>query len=126
MNYTQEQPAPHIFKNCTCCGYIWTTREDFLSDPTIVLIGYQVQFNNLNLGYLLFNHHVEDCETTMAIEAGDFTDLYDGPVYDKPLTTTDECPAYCLHKEDLRPCPAKCACAYVREVIQIIKNWAKR
>jgi len=126
MNYTLEQPAPHIFKECTCCGHTWTTREDFLSDPTIILIGYQVRFDNLKLGFLLFNHRVEDCETTMAIEAGKFSDLYDGPIYDKPLTKTDDCPEYCLNKENLRPCPSKCACAYVREVIQIIKNWTKR
>jgi len=126
MNHNLKQPAPYIFKKCTCCGHTWTTREDFLSDPTIVLIGYQVQFDNLKLGFLLFNHHVEDCETTMAIEVGKFSDLYDGPIYEKPLTNTDECPEYCLNKEDLRPCPAKCACAYAREVIQIIKNWTKR
>jgi hypothetical protein len=126
MNYNLEQPAPHIFKKCTCCEHTWTTREDFLSDPTIVIIGYQVRFDNPDLGFLLFNHLVRDCETTMAIEAGDFTDLYDGPIYEEPLTNTDKCPEYCLNKTNLKSCLAKCACAYVREVIQIIKNWTKR
>lgn len=125
MNYNIERPAPHIFKKCSCCTHTWTTREEFLSDPMITIVGYQVKFDNLELGLFLFNHMVINCGTTMAIEAGKFSDLYDGPIYEEPLTNTDECPEYCLIKDELRPCPAKCACAYVREVIQIIKNWAK-
>ena len=125
MNHNLKQPV-EVFKKCTCCGHTWTTREDFLSDPTIVIIGYQVRFDKPDLGFLLFNHLVRDCETTMAIKAGEFSDLYDGPIYEESLTNTGECPEYCLNKEDLRPCPAKCACAYVREVIQIIKYWTKR
>ena len=126
MNDYLKQPAPHIFKKCTCCGHTWTTREDFLSDPMIEIIGYQVRFDNLKLGFFLFLHNVPECGTTLTIKAGEFSDLYDGPIYEEPLTNTGECPEYCLNKEDLRPCPAKCACAYVREVSQIIKNWTKR
>jgi hypothetical protein len=41
-------------------------------------------------------------------------------------TGTEECPGYCLHQDELQPCPARCECAYVREIIQIIRNWPKR
>lgn len=41
------------------------------------------------------------------------------------LRDTDKCSDYCLNKDDLRPCPVECECAYVREVIQIIKHWTK-
>ena len=122
---TQPQHPPHIFKQCPSCGYKWTTRDTFLSDPLIILLGYQVNFSALDLGYLLFNHTASECRTTMAIEAGLFRDLYDGPTYSIPLTNTDTCPGYCLHKEELRLCPEKCECAYVREIIQIIKKWDK-
>ena len=94
-------------------------------DPAIAIVGYQATFNQLELGYFLFNHLVDDCGTTMAVEAGAFKDLYDGPIYSKPLATTDQCMEYCLNKYDLRPCPAECECAWTRELIQIIMNWRK-
>lgn len=124
MNDTSK-PSTQFFKKCPCCGYVWTTREELLSDPSVKMIGYQVNFEHLELGLFLFKHIYSDCGTAMAIEAGDFKDLYNGPIYAKPLRDTDKCPDYCLNKEDLRPCPAECECAYVREVIQIIKHWTK-
>lgn len=93
-----------------------------MEDPALNLIGYQVNFDYLEEGFFLFNHH---CNTTLAIRAGEFKDLYTGPIFSERLTNTDECPEYCLHKEELRPCPAKCECAYIREIIQIIKSWTK-
>jgi hypothetical protein len=91
----------------------------------ITILGYQVNFEKLDLGFLLFNHNASECRTTMAIEAGAFRDLYEGPTYATPLTNTDTCPGYCLHQEELRLCPEKCECAYVREIIQLIKKWDK-
>ena len=44
----------------------------------------------------------------------------------KKFPWTTECPEFCLHKSELRPCPAKCECAYVREIIQVIKDWPKK
>ena len=125
MNDNFKQ-SMHDFKKCPCCGYTWITREKFLSDHMIEIIGYQVNFRHLELGFFLFNHNAIDCGTTMAIEAGNFKDLYDGPIYAKSLTYTDKCPEYCLSGEDLRPCPAECECAYVREIMQIIKNRTKQ
>jgi len=119
-------PQKHqIFKQCPCCENTWTTREMFLSDPAIEIVGYQVKFDELELGHFLFNHHVDGCGTTMAVEAGYLKDLYDGPIYSEPLTNTDQCLEYCLNKYDLRPCTAECVCAWTRELIQIIKNWRK-
>jgi hypothetical protein len=61
----------------------------------------------------------------LAIRAGAFEDLYNGPVFKKRVTGSEECPEYCLHEDELLPCPNQCECAYVREVIQIVKNWPK-
>lgn len=124
MNSHLTQPA-QAFKKCPSCGYSWITREEFFSDPMVKIIGYQVKFGELELGLLLFNHNVIDCGTTMAIEADDFKDLYDGPIYSKRLTDTDKCQNYCQNENNLSPCPAECECAYIREVIQIIKHWPK-
>jgi hypothetical protein len=116
-------PITKEFKRCPSCGYEWKTRERFMKDPALRIIGYQVSFVYLEEGIFLFNHR---CGTSLGVIAGAFRDLYDGPIFSERLTGTDECPQYCLLRDELRPCPAKCECAYVRETIQIIKDWPKR
>ena len=111
------------FKKCTFCGYRWQSRKDFLEDVSTEMIGYQVNFDNLRLGLFLFNHL--DCGTTLGIPAGVFKDLYNGPVYSERLLESEQCPSYCLHENQLDPCPVRCECAYVREIIQIIRSWQK-
>jgi hypothetical protein len=112
------------FKKCTMCGHLWQSRNDFLEDPSTEMIGYQVNFEHLNLGFFLFNHLA--CGTTMGIPAGSFKDLYNGPVFSERLFGTDQCLEYCLHEDQLDPCPAKCECAYIREILQIVKRWPKK
>ena len=107
------------FKKCPHCGQIWQSREEFLADKHIKIIGYQVNFQELELGLFLFNHFT--CKTTMSLEAGQFTDLYEGPVIKLRNTGSESCPEYCLHKSELRSCPAECECAYVRDIIQTIQ-----
>ena len=111
------------FKRCSSCGYEWESRDGFIEDPALCIIGYQVDFEHLKEGLFLFNH---SCGTTLAIMAGDFRDLYEGPVFSERLTGSGECPEYCLHQSELRPCPAKCECAYVREIVQIITDRPRR
>jgi hypothetical protein len=111
-----------IFKKCPNCGFEWISRDYLLRDPNIEIIGYQVHFEELTAGIFLFNH---SCRTTLGILAGDFKDLYKGPILGVRATGSKECPSYCMHQNELRPCPAECECAYVREIIQIIKNWPK-
>ncbi len=110
------------FKECSC-KTSWDSRNDFLSDPDINLIGYQVNFNELELGLFYFNHDRNGCYSTLAIYANNFKDLYDGPVYENRLTNTKSCSQYCQNIDILTPCPKKCECAWVREIIQIIQNW---
>lgn len=110
-----------MFKLCTMCEKAWGDRDDFLSDPEAKIIGYQVNFGDLQLGYFLFNHLA--CQTTLAIHAARFIDLYQGPIYAQPKTGTPDCTGHCLRQDDLEPCDTQCECAYVREIIQIISNW---
>jgi len=108
-----------MFKRCNNCGTEWKTRKAFLNDKDLVITGYQAHFEKLTLGLFLFNH---SCKTTLAVAAGEFQDLYKGPVFAERLTGSDQCPGHCLHQDELDPCPAHCECAYIREIIQLIKN----
>jgi hypothetical protein len=124
VTYTELQvPIMNaIFKDCSMCGKVWRTREDFIEDPELNLIGYQVNFEQLKEGLFLFTHLLETCKTTLAVPAGEFFDLYDGPIFEENKTGTAECPGHCLHQSELRPCPAQCECAFVRDIIGILSN----
>ena len=105
------------------CGTRWRSRADFLADRDIQSIGYMANFQDLELGLFHFNH--EACGTTLAIGASRFTDLHTGPVFEGRLTGSSDCPAYCLRQEELRPCPERCECAFVREVLDLVAHWEK-
>jgi len=111
-----------IFKKCGCCAFSWKSRDDFLGDPAVKIIGYQSFPSELMSGAFLFNH---SCGTTLALKVGSFRSLYDGPVYCEHLIGEEECPEYCLREDSLEPCPERCECAYVREIIQMLRTWPK-
>jgi len=111
------------FKICSACNFVWAERNVFLGDHGIKATGYQVDFNRLKSGLFLFKH--ASCHSTISIPAGEFTDLYNGEIFEMRSTGKGDCPGYCLRKNELRPCPAKCECAFVREVLQLVKNWPK-
>ena len=121
-NKKMSEKPNEAFKQCTSCGFKWSTRDQFLEDPDIELVGYQVNFVELLAGFFLFNH---SCGTTLAVLSEAFEDLYDGPVFSERATGSEECQKHCLHEDDLSPCPAQCECAFVREIIQYIKSWSK-
>ena len=111
-----------MFKRCPNCGFEWQRRDDFLEDPGLRLLGYQVNFKELTAGIFLFNH---SCKGTLAIHAGDFRDLYSGQVFAERATGTDQCPGHCLYEDHLDLCPAHCECAFVRQILEIVRTWPK-
>jgi hypothetical protein len=114
-----------LFKSCSFCRKQWPDRDSFLCDSSVALIGYSANFKNLELGVLIFNHLKPGCRTTLGIKAKDFSDLYSGEIFQDRNTGKEGCPGYCLEKSELNSCSMKCECAYIREVIQIIKGWPK-
>lgn len=114
--------VPEPFKTCPCCDYEWSSREELLADPGVVLIGYQVEFDGLERGLLFFNHKKKSCQSTITMRMGDFLDLYTGTIYPDSKAESDECPRYCLDERQLSRCDALCECAFVRETIQIIQD----
>jgi hypothetical protein len=87
-----------------------------------MLNGYQADFEKLEYGLFFFTHHHPDCNSTLAIEVVDFWDLYKGPRYLQRRTGAAECPGYCLDKNQLARCDALCECAFVRDLVQVIKH----
>jgi len=122
---THREPGRGVgpFKTCSHCGRPWSGRNPFLADPAVELVGYQSFLEELELGLFLFNH--SDCGTTLAIPAGEFADLHDGPVFSERLTGTDACAGLCQQRRSLEPCPNRCECAWVREVLQVVRAWPK-
>ena len=108
-----------MFKTCPKCNQGWGRRDDFLADVGIELVGYQVHFEELTAGLLMFNH---SWGTTFAILVSSFHDLVEGPVFSERAAGTDACPGFCNHKTNLKPCPVKCECAYVRGLLRIIQQ----
>ena len=51
-----------------------------------------------------------------------FQDLYSGTIYEENKANSDECPQYCMNKEQISRCDALCECAYVREILQIVQE----
>ena len=100
----------------------WYGKTDmhFLPISYVKFIGYQVHFQELQRGLFLFDHL--PCQTTMALKVKDFHDLSHEPEFSERKTNTEECPKYCLHENEFSPCPAKCECSYVRDLIQILRN----
>jgi len=114
-----------VFKECPNCHYKWENRQTFLSDPLINLVGYQANFGNLVAGFFLFSHDTAECGTSLAVAAGQFTDMHDGPIFEERMTGAEECPGYCLKSNILDPCYNKCECRYVRDVLQTVQKWPK-
>jgi len=113
------------FKVCSLCKKVWESRNDFLNDSMVKIIGFIADFEYPEKGLLLFNHTAQGCGTTLVAEVFNFMDLYSGPIYSEGLTGSEECPEHCLDKDNLEKCSAKCAYSHVREIIQIVKKWPK-
>ena len=56
-----------IFKTCSCSKTPWFSRDEFLADGNIYLVGYQANFGDFVLGLFLFNHLT--CQSTIGIPA---------------------------------------------------------
>lgn len=108
-----------MFKLCPKCGNEWKSQDALLDDAEVELIGYQAHFEELTAGLLMFNH---SCGTTFSVQVEEFSNLKTGPIFTERATGTESCPGHCNHKNNLEPCPAQCECAYVRDMLQVIKG----
>lgn len=117
-------PVPLFpFFSCPMCHRRWRERDDLLVDSGVVFRGYHRNFEELELGLFMFDH--SECGTAFSLEVGEFRDLYDGPVFGERATGSGACPRHCLYADDLRSCPARCECAWVRELLCVVSAWPK-
>jgi hypothetical protein len=114
-----------FFKKCPSCLTEWRTRDDFLCDPGVTLNGYRVDFKELEFGLFFFIHKKENCLSTMTMLAREFIDLYDGPRLSESKEMTSECPRYCMDENNLDRCNVLCECAFVREIVHMIREKQK-
>lgn len=118
------QPEP--YKVCPFCKQAWGSIDEFLSDPELILSGYQVAFEDLFGGLFMFTHMHEGCGTTMSVAVMKFTSLTNQPILKKRTEPSEKCPGMCMRQNDLSPCPVECECNWVREVLKKIKTWPKK
>lgn len=128
-NMTEESPqklSPNSpFMTCSKCGYTWQTRDQFLDDPTIKIIGFQADIETPENSLYLFNHDLADdsCGSTIAIFVSHFLDMYDGPIYDEVIFGSETCSGHCARIDDMELCKNPCRNAVAREImIQILER----
>ena len=112
-----------MFYQCNSCETIWYNRQEFLSDPEVVLIGYQVHFKKWKTGFLIFNHLHPSCQTTFSISLNEFSDLLDEEIFTSIDMT--RCPGFCLRKSDIDSCAGGCECFFVKRIMDIINSRPK-
>ena len=113
------------FKRCNMCGKTWSDLDEFLDDPSLEFIGYQANFDELELGFYIFNHNLEGCHTSLMLNVQHFKCLYSGPMFTERMTGGPECLGLCLKRDCFDRCPAQCECAFAREVMRIILDRKK-
>jgi len=120
MSLTDKSESADIFKICPTCRNVWKSRDLYLQDSKIRLLGYQPHFENHTVGFFLFDH--QPCGTSMAIPLSVFRDVYPEPIFQSHVPES-EAPSLCLHSRASRMCPSECECSSVQQLIQIIQHW---
>ena len=107
------------FKVCPKCEHEWKTRDDFLNDASIRLIGFQASYDPSDRGFYLFNHlsQNEGCNTSLAVNVENFVSLYNGPMYEDVRAGSEVCRGHCATIDDLAKCDAPCKNAVARDIM---------
>lgn len=103
-----------LFKQCPCCGAVWESRQEFLSDPAIHLIGYQPLLTPDMAGFFLFNH--ARCGTSLGLALAVFQDFAEELEAPEPARREGEVRSWCLVESGGPDCPPKCLCRVVRQI----------
>ncbi len=120
------EPSSNFFKTCPMCGKTWKTRDEFLKDRHLELLGYQANVEDLEHGLFLFTHNKVECGTTLSVAVKLLLDLNPGQRYPRLKFGTKECSGFCLKYANLEECEAECEGAFVRDLIKIVKEYGSK
>jgi hypothetical protein len=109
------------YRKCDC-GKTWKTRDAFLRDKAVKIIGYQPDFINHKYNHFLFQHKIKGCGVFFAVRASDFSDLREKACPNELCFGHDECPQYCTDTFDLRVCSVTCRNASDRSIASKIRS----
>lgn len=110
-----------VYRTCRC-GHTWKTREDFLNDRNLKIVGYQPDFVNHRYNHFLFNHLEKGCGQFFGVRASDFSDLREKGCTAELRTGQKDCPGYCMNSTDLRVCSVACCNASDRKLAAKIRS----
>jgi hypothetical protein len=116
------EPATAPFKQCGMCQHAWADAIELVCDRTLELAGYQAAFDDPETGLFLMLHRKPDCLTTIGIRAGKLRHFYQEPVPTELLAGQNGCPGHCFSADNLEPCNHPCRMAWVRQVLQYLRN----
>ena len=108
-----------VFKRCSTCDREWSTRDEFLHDPEVVLVGYQSTFTVTEPGLFLFNH---SCDSTIAIDADAFADMYGEEIRQSCEAHLDNHPEYCCKGMTGEDEPKACICKFSRTIVDTLRT----
>ena len=126
---TAPTPSPNLgpFRTCGMCHKQWPTRQDFLADPGLRLLGLQAVPHHPDGNLLVFEH---DCGTTVSVLAWRLRDLAPagapGEASLPLLYGTEGCNGFCNRLEELSACDRACSNARDRRLTLWIAEQASK
>ncbi len=111
------------FKTCSFCHVKWETRDAFLGDSQLRLIGYQQHYEEQRLGFFLFIHSL--CQTTLSFDPKHLMDLNPMQVFRAEYHDSHHAPFYCLRTKKTG-CWTPCECAAIYEYQSLIKSYKQK
>ena len=117
MNQPEAHAASAPFRTCGMCRKTWATREDFLEDPGIRLLGLQAVPELADANVLVFEH---ECGTSVSVLAHKLRDLLaPAEAHDATLPLlygTEACQKLCTNIASRSTCDRPCRNAYDRRL----------
>lgn len=109
------------FRRCQC-GQKWKTRDDFLHDRKVKIVGYQPDFVTKKYNHFLFQHRAKSCGQFFGVRASDFGELREKECPNELCAGQEGCPGYCMNTFDLRVCSVTCRNASDRRLASKLRS----
>jgi len=123
----EQTPAQEPFRTCGMCRRSWATREEFLEDPALKLLGLQVVAELPDANLIMWEH---ECGTSVSVLARRLRDLLgpvDGGAWPLPLLLgSKDCQQLCTKLENLGACDRPCRNAFDRRVTAWLVQMVER